>query len=135
MEVYHEEGKADGLDQYQVRDFETIGKHIALVAVTYSLLRAAPHDTALLHSLHRTVQTTLDSSAGAVRRKTPAQALWALAGLIQTGLAQDQTLKQVMQPILAAVASQGKGPVLPKANDELGLTRSGQGGGELLPLP
>ena len=28
-----------------------------------------------------------------------------LAGLIQTGLAQDQTLKQVMQPILAAVAS------------------------------
>ena len=105
VEVYHEEGKADGLDQYQVRDFETIGKHIALVAVTYSLLRAAPHDTALLHSLHRTVQTTLDSSAGAVRRKTPAQALWALAGLIQTGLAQDQTLKQVMQPILAAVAS------------------------------
>ena len=105
VEVYHEEGKADGLDQYQVRDFEAIGKHIALVAVTYSLLRAAPHDTALLHSLHRTVQTTLDSSAGAVRRNTPAQALWALAGLIQTGLAQDQTLKQVMQPILAAVAS------------------------------
>ena len=41
VEVYHEEGKADGLDQYQVRDFEAIGKHIALVTVTYSLLRVA----------------------------------------------------------------------------------------------
>jgi hypothetical protein len=35
-EVYHEEGKADGLDQDQVRDFQAISRHIALVAVTYS---------------------------------------------------------------------------------------------------
>jgi hypothetical protein len=32
--VSHEEGKAEGLDQYQVRDFEAIARHIALVAVT-----------------------------------------------------------------------------------------------------
>lgn len=104
VEVYHEEGKADGLDQYQVRDFEAISKHIALVAVTYSILRAAQHDTALLHTLHRDIQTTLDGSAGACRRNTQAHALWALACLIQTGLTQEQTLKQVMQPILAAVS-------------------------------
>ena len=48
VEVYHQEGKAEGLDQYQVRDFLAISKHIGLVAVTYSLLRAAPHDQALL---------------------------------------------------------------------------------------
>ncbi|MGH8057107.1 MAG: hypothetical protein ACREOH_07695 [Candidatus Entotheonellia bacterium] len=36
VEVYHEEGKADGLDRYQVRDFHAIYRHIALVAVTYS---------------------------------------------------------------------------------------------------
>jgi hypothetical protein len=41
IEVYHEVGKVDGLDQYQVRDFEVISQHIALVAVTYSLRRAA----------------------------------------------------------------------------------------------
>jgi hypothetical protein len=34
VEVYHEQGKAEGLDQYQVRDFHAIDKHIALVAVT-----------------------------------------------------------------------------------------------------
>ena len=36
VEVYHQEGKAEGLDQYQVRDFQAISKHIGLVAVTYS---------------------------------------------------------------------------------------------------
>jgi hypothetical protein len=36
VEVSHEEGKADGLDQYQVRDFQAIYRQIALVAVTYS---------------------------------------------------------------------------------------------------
>src|SRR5712691_9475097 len=42
VEVYPEEGKAEGLDQYQVRDFTARSRHIALGAVTYSLLRAAP---------------------------------------------------------------------------------------------
>ena len=36
VEVYHEEGKAEGWDQYQVRDFEAIERHIGLVAVVYS---------------------------------------------------------------------------------------------------
>jgi hypothetical protein len=104
VEVYHEEGKADGLDQYQVRDFEAIYKHIALVAVTYSLLRAAQHDTALLHMLQRHVQTTLDGSAGTWRRNTQAQVLWTLATFIATGLAQGQTLRDVMAPLLAALS-------------------------------
>lgn len=105
VEVYHEEGKADGLDQYQVRNFEAIGKHIALVAVTYSLLRAAPHDPALLRRLHQNVHTILEGSAGTCRRNTQAQALWALACFIQTALAQGQTLKQAMRPLLAAVSA------------------------------
>lgn len=103
VEVYHEEGKADGLSQYQVRSFEAIEKHIALVSVTYSLLRAAQHDSALVRKLHRNVHTTLEGSAGVCRRNTKAQALWALACFIQTALAQGHTLKDVMQPILATV--------------------------------
>lgn len=104
VEVYHEEGKADGLDQYQVRDFEAISRHIALVAVTYSLLRAAQHDKALLHKLQRHVQTQLDGSAGSWRRNTQAQALWTLAAFIATGLSQGQTLHDVMDPLVAVVA-------------------------------
>lgn len=104
VEVYHEESKADGLDQYQMRSFEAIGKHIALVSVTYSLLRAAQHDNALLQKLRRNVHTALEGSAGACRRNTQAQTLWVLACFIQTALAQGQTLQDVMQPILATVA-------------------------------
>jgi DDE superfamily endonuclease len=104
VEVYHEEGKADGLDQYQVRDFEAISRHIALVAVTYSLLRAAQHDAALLHKLQRHVQTKLDGSAGSWRRNTQAQALWTLATFIATGLSQGQALQDVMEPLLAVFA-------------------------------
>jgi DDE superfamily endonuclease len=104
VEVYHEEGKADGLDQYQVRDFEAISRHIALVAVTYSLLRAAQHDEALLHKLQRHVQTKLDGSAGSWRRNTQAQALWTLATFIATGLSQGQALQDIMEPLVAVFA-------------------------------
>ena len=103
VEVYHQEGKAEGLDQYQVRDFQAISKHIGLVAVTYSLLRAAPHDQALLHKLQRHLKFDLDGSAPFWRRTTQAQCLWNLATLIATGLAQDQSLDQILSPLLAAV--------------------------------
>ena len=36
VEVYYEEGKAEGLDQSQLRDFRAVEKHVALVAVVYS---------------------------------------------------------------------------------------------------
>lgn len=104
VEVYHEEGKVDGLDQYQIRDFQAIARHIALVAVTYSLLRAAQHDKALLHKLQRQVQIQLDGSAGCWRRNTQAQALWTLATFIAMGLSQGQTLQDVIDPLLAVFA-------------------------------
>ncbi len=104
VEVYHEEGKAEGLDQYQVRDFDAIYKHIALVALTYSLLRAVPHDKALLHKLQQNVESKLGGSAASWRRNTQAQALWALATFIATALSQGQTLSEVMKPLVAALA-------------------------------
>lgn len=103
VEVYHQEGKAEGLDQYQVRDFQAISKHIGLVAVTYSLLRAVPHDQALLHKLQRQLKYDLDGSVPFWRRTVQAQSLWSLAALIATGLAQGQSLEQILSPLLAAV--------------------------------
>ena len=85
--------------------FAQFHRYLSGLVVSENKMRAAQHDTALLHPLHQHVQITLDGSAGACRRNTQAQALWALAGLIQTGLTQGHTLKQVMQPILAAVSS------------------------------
>lgn len=103
VEVYHEEGKAEGLDQYQIRDFEAIYRHIALVAVAYSLLRATPHDEALLHKLQRHLEFELDGSAPFWRRITLAQSLWSLACFIAAGLQQGQPLHDVMAPLLATL--------------------------------
>jgi hypothetical protein len=103
VEVYHEEGKQEGLDKYQVRDFQAISRHIGLVAVTYSLLRATPHDEALLHKLQRKLEMDLDGSAPFWRRATQAQSLWALACFIHAGLSQGQALRKLMTPLLATV--------------------------------
>ena len=103
VEVYHEEGKADGLDQYQLRGFAAIIRHIALVAVVYSLLRAAQHDKALLQRLQGQVETKLDGTAGSWRRSTQAQALWSFAVLVSTALSQGQPLEEVMLPVLRAL--------------------------------
>jgi hypothetical protein len=105
VEVYYEEGKAEGLDQYQLRDFGATEKHVALVAVVYSLLRAAQHDPALRERLQRELKLELEGSAAFWRRATQAQSLWSLAVFISAGLAQGQTLQQVMAPLLKAVCA------------------------------
>lgn len=105
VEVYHEEGKEEGLDQYQLRNFEAIERHIALVAVVYSLLRAAQHDHALRDKLQRELKIELDGSAPFWRRVTQAQSLWKLALFLQAGLSQGQKLRELMTPLLRAVCS------------------------------
>jgi hypothetical protein len=105
VEVYHEEGKAEGLDQYQLRDFEAITRHVALVAVVYSLLRAAQHDPALRNKLQRHLKIELEGSAAFWRRACQAQSLWSLALFISAGLAQGQTLRQIMAPLLRAICA------------------------------
>jgi hypothetical protein len=103
VEVYHEEGKAEGLDQYQLRGFSAIGRHIALVAVVYSLLRAAQHDPALQEKLQRQLKIKLEGSPADWRRASQAHALWCLALFISAGLTQGQSLPQVMAPLIRAI--------------------------------
>lgn len=103
VEVYHEEGKAEGLDEYQLRDFGAIQRHVALVAVVYSLLRAAQHDPDLREQLQRQLKVKFDGNPAAWRRATQAQSLWTLGLFISAGLAQGQTLHAVMTPLLRAL--------------------------------
>jgi len=102
VEVYHEEGKAEGLDKYQLRDFSAIQRHVALVAVVYSLLRTAQHDPDLRDQLQRQLEITLDGSVAFWRRTAQAQSLWCLGLFISAGLTQGQPLSQVMAPLVRA---------------------------------
>jgi hypothetical protein len=103
VEVYHEEGQAEGLDQYQLRDFGAIQRHVALVAVVYSLWRAAQHDPDLRELLQRQLKVKLEGHPAAWRRATQAQSLWCLGLFISAGLAQGQTWPEVMTPLLRAI--------------------------------
>lgn len=103
VEVYHEEGKAEGLDQYQLRDFGGLERHVALVAVVYSLLRAAQHDPDLREQLQRELKVKLEGSVASWRRAMQAQALWSLGLFISAGLVQGQSLHAVMAPLIRAL--------------------------------
>jgi len=103
VEVYHEEGKAEGLDQYQLRKFSAIQRHVALVAVVYSLLRAAQHDPVLHEQLQRQLKVELDGNPASWRRATQAQCLWSLGLFIGTGLAQGQSLETLMAPFIRTI--------------------------------
>lgn len=103
VEVYHEEGKAEGLDQYQLRDFGAIQRHVALVAVVYSLLRAAQHDPDLRELLQRQLKVRFEGHPAAWRRATQAHSLWSLGLFIGAGLAQGQSLHEVMTPLIRAI--------------------------------
>ncbi len=103
VEVYHEEGKAEGLDQYQLRDFRGIQRHVALVAVAYSLLRAAQHDPSLRARLQRILHINLQAHPASRRRAVQAQSLWCLGLLISSGLAQGHSLREIMDPFLRVI--------------------------------
>lgn len=103
VEVYHEEGKAEGLDQYQLRSFSAIQRHVALVAVVYSLLRAAQHDPDLHEQLQRQLKVQLEGNPASWRRAAQAQSLWCLALFISAGLAQGQSLEILMAPFMRSI--------------------------------
>ena len=103
VEVYHEEGKAEGLDQYQLRNFSAIERHIALVAVVYSMLRAAQHDTCLHTELQHQLEIELEGHPAAWRRAAQAQSLWSLALFVSAGLTQGRSLHALMAPLMQAV--------------------------------
>ena len=88
-----------------MRDFQAIERHIGLVAVVYSLLRAAPHDPALRQKLERQLKLDLEGSTAFWRRVTQAQSLWSLGLLISTGLAEGQSLRAILTPLLRAICA------------------------------
>ena len=75
-----------------------------LVAVVYSLLRAAQHDHAFRNKLQRELKIELDGSVAFWQRVTQAQSLWKLALFIQAGLTQGNKLRELMAPLLHAIS-------------------------------
>jgi len=104
VEVYHEEGKSEGLDKYQVRDFLAVNKHIAMVVLLYSLLQLARFDSVLLSKLQTPIEKQIDGSLAHWRRLAKAEALFAFAQWLSVALLQGQSLEKALEPFLKAIA-------------------------------
>ena len=78
---------------------------MALVAVVYSLLRAAQYDSVLHEQLQRQLKVALEGNPASWRRAAQAQSLWSLGLFISAGLAQGQSLETLMAPFIRTMCS------------------------------
>lgn len=108
VEVFHEEGKAEGLDQYQIRGFTAIYKHIALISLVYSLLHAARYDLNLVSKLQQQLQQSADEllngSVAHWRRVVKAQSFMDLLNWTTKNVQSAQDWKKLIIPIVQAIA-------------------------------
>jgi len=95
VEEYHKEGKAEGLNQYQIRNFKGIYKHIAFVALTYSLLKYAQHDQTFLDYLQTQLETKIEPTLPFFRRTIQAQCLWVIIEWVQKQIELGSPLQEV----------------------------------------
>jgi len=75
VETYHQEGKVEGLEKYQVRNDKAIQTYIALVVVAFSMLKCTVHDDDLLSSIQQRLQTETDCTLPFLRRLMEAEGL------------------------------------------------------------
>lgn len=104
VEVYHQEGKAEGLDQYQLRNFKAIQRHIALVVVVYSMLQCARHDPDLLPKLQYQLNNQLDGSIASWRRVVDANAFYDLVQWIFLATQRGQSLEKILELLMKTIA-------------------------------
>ena len=104
VETYHQEGKVEGLEKYQVRNDKAIQTYIALVVVAFSMLKCTVHDDDLLSSIQQRLQTETDSTLPFLRRLMKAESLLNLIEFILEQLNQGQTLHQIFRPLAQRIA-------------------------------
>lgn len=102
IEVYHEEGKAEGLGQYQLRDFEAIHRHVAFIAMVYSMLQRARFDADLVAKLQTHLEIEIQGTLAFWRRANQAQVMIALIQWAVQSLECGTPLSQVLSPLIKA---------------------------------
>lgn len=104
VETYHQEGKAEGLEKYQVRNDKAIQTYIALVVVAFSMLKCTVHDNDLLSSIQQRLQTETDSTLPFLRRLIKAEGLLNLVEYILEKINQGDKLNEIFKPMAHRIA-------------------------------
>ena len=104
VETYHQEGKDEGLEKYQVRNYKAIQTYIALVVLTFCLLKSTLHNDALLSSIQQRLQTETDGTLPFLRRLMKAEGLMLLVKDLLKKIEQGEVPDQVIQPLIQTIA-------------------------------
>lgn len=99
VETFHQEGKVEGLEDYQARNDKAIQTHITLIVVTYCMLKCAIQDEQLLHDIRQRIQTETQDTLPFLRRLMKAEGLLLLVEYIFTKTLQGDSLAQIFQPL------------------------------------
>jgi hypothetical protein len=104
VETYHQEGKDEGLEKYQVRNYTAIQTYIAFIVVAYSMLKCTAHDDALLSSIQQRLQTKADGTLPFLRRLMKAEGLFVLVEYILAMQSQGHSLESIFQSLAPNIA-------------------------------
>jgi hypothetical protein len=104
IETFHQEGKDEGLDKYQLRDFTAIKTHIAFVSTAFTMLKRAAHDDALLSTFRQRLQIEPNGTLPALRRLLQLEGLMALVEFVHLRLGMGHSIEDILQQLLQPVA-------------------------------
>jgi hypothetical protein len=103
VETFHQEGKDEGLGDYQLRDFKAIKVHIAFVATAYSMLKRANQDESILTVFRQRLNTEPSGSLPLLRRLLNLEALLSLIELVHIKAQQGQSIQEVFNQITNSI--------------------------------
>jgi len=95
VEVFHQEGKAEGLDKYQLRDFDSIKAHIEFVSVAYTILKRALMDDTFMCKLRTKLEKEFSETSPGLRNVMEVQSLVKLAEFVHLETLRGESLDQI----------------------------------------
>jgi hypothetical protein len=104
VETYHQEGKVEGLEKYQVRNEKAIQTYIALVVVAFSMLKCTVYDDDLLSKIQQRLQTQTDGTLPFLRRLFKAEGLLNLVEYILDQIHLGKPIQQIFEPLAKRIA-------------------------------
>lgn len=104
VEVYHQEGKEQGLEEYEVRNLKGIQTHISLITVAYSMLQSTIHDQEFQKELQTRLHTKPENTLSFLRRLMKAEAVITLVNFIISEVEQQKDVGNLLKDIISSIA-------------------------------
>jgi len=105
VETFHQEGKEEGLDKYQLRNFDGINSHIAFVSTAYTMLKRAVYDEELLSRFrHRLGITQPMDSLPKLRRLTQGEGLLDLVEFVHLQASKGSSVQTILKQLINTAA-------------------------------